>query len=322
MEETLNHIFDITFAITPDAVVGEILHRPLGIREEGPFQNIGREVADRYGWGEANVTQQDRFFVSPTSAIGVELKLGATTSPIQVLKYLALMVLEEEHRGRKEELGLLYITPDDTSAAVLKQCGADEFGAMPARFWELIPRSKINRTVKKLMALYTSQFEGALDRLRIGQRSWRELTQACIVRAELSRGLPGDKTLSRLLEGFVAAVVEHAGTGVSGVPLPYPEAMASITNQLAQEAAEIGGERRVHYLRLSRALASRLYSLHDPSADSAAHVISRFGVWAQYLADGMETGSVSRADAILMLRHLSRAGEASSVKSNGSASET
>ena len=315
LEETLNHIFDITFAIAPDAVVGEILHRPLGIREEGPFQSIGREVSDRYGWGDANVTQQDGFFVSPTSAIGVELKLGATTSPIQVLKYLALIVLEELHSGRKEELGLLYVTPDDTSAAVFKQCGADEYGAMPALFWERIPPSKINRTVKKLLALYPSQFEAALDRLQIGQRSWRELAHSCIVRAGLSCRFSNDKTLSRLLEGFVEAVVEHAGTGVSEVPLPRPETMASVANRLAQEAAEMEGELRVHYLRLNRALTSRLDNIQEPNAGSVTHVISRFGIWAQYMAEAMETGSVSSADAILMLQHLSRAGDASLAKS-------
>lgn len=221
LEETLNHTFDITFAIAPDAVLAEILCRPLGILDAGPFQSIGREVSERYGWGDANVTQQDGFFVSPTSALGVELKLGATTSPIQVLKYLALMVLEEKHSGPKEQLGLLYVTPAKTSDEVFKQCGADATGLMPKRFWESIAPSKINPTVRRLLGENTPQFDSALARLQIGFRSWEKLTQACIaLRDELPIATPGEQTLSKLLDGFIAAVIEHAGTAVSREPDP------------------------------------------------------------------------------------------------------
>lgn len=310
LEETLNHIFDITFAIAPDDVTARLLHRWFDIEELGPIDSIGREISDRYGWGEANVTQQDGFFVSPTSAIAVELKLGAITSPIQVLKYLALMVLEEERSGPKEHLGLLYITPDATSAAVFKQCGADDLGRMPPRFWESLPKAKINPTLTKLLAEHAPHFEAGLNRLRIAQISWSDLTRECaLLRAELVESSRGKQTLSRLLEGFIAAVVAHTGTSTSDIAMTDARGFASVAHQLLEEANETGAEKRVHYLRLHRALVSRLDSLHNPNAGSAAHVISRLGVWAEHLAAELEAGTISSWEAARLLRFLAQAGD-------------
>jgi hypothetical protein len=218
LEQTLNHIFDITFAIASDAVTARLLFHPLGIDDTGPIESLGREVAARFGWGDANVTQQDGFFVTPKSVVGVELKLGAVTSPIQVLKYLAMMVLEEMQTGEKQHLGLLYVTPDDAPNGVFKQCGADASGAMSARFWEALPDAKINSVLRNLLTSHADRFEHAGSRLVIAHRSWKDLAEeGALIRHELTGGSPGEETLSRLLEGFIAAVVEHGGTGVSSV---------------------------------------------------------------------------------------------------------
>ena len=75
-EEILNHMFDLTFAIAGNSVVRELLIEPLGFKDRGPFESLGREVRDRYGWGNRNVTQQDGLFESPQSIVGVELKTG------------------------------------------------------------------------------------------------------------------------------------------------------------------------------------------------------------------------------------------------------
>ena len=59
----------------------ELLIEPLGFEDRGPFESLGREVRDRYGWGNKNVTQQDGLFVSPQSIVGVELKDGFRIKP-------------------------------------------------------------------------------------------------------------------------------------------------------------------------------------------------------------------------------------------------
>ena len=112
-EEPLNHVFDIAFAIAPDALVEDALLKPLGLTDGGTFETIGREARERYQHIEkTQFQQQDGFFVSQNSAIGVELKLGSRSSPDQVMKYAMLFALEELHSGPKQNIGLLYITPE------------------------------------------------------------------------------------------------------------------------------------------------------------------------------------------------------------------
>src|SRR5581483_3977673 len=113
-EEILNHLFDLTFSIAADDVINQMLCRPLGFEDAGPFDSMGREVGRRYGWRhQENVTQQDGFFVSPLSLIGVELKLSSTSWPEQIAKYLALMMWEEQLTGRHDHVGLLFVVPEN-----------------------------------------------------------------------------------------------------------------------------------------------------------------------------------------------------------------
>ena len=87
-EEILNHFFNLVFSIAGDEILSTLFCRPLEIVDHGPFDSIGREVGARYGWRDKeNVTQQDGFFVSPSSLIGVELKLDSTSWPEQIAKY-------------------------------------------------------------------------------------------------------------------------------------------------------------------------------------------------------------------------------------------
>lgn len=80
-EEILNDIFDLTFSIAPDSLINDILLRPLGFEDCGPFDSIGRESATRYGWGVLdNVTQHDGLYVSKQSVVGVEMKLLSSVS--------------------------------------------------------------------------------------------------------------------------------------------------------------------------------------------------------------------------------------------------
>ena len=86
-EEILNHMFNLAFSIAADQVISRLLCRPLEIVDPGPFESIGLEIGLRYGWGEhENVTQQDGFFITKSSLIAVELKLGSTSWPEQIAK--------------------------------------------------------------------------------------------------------------------------------------------------------------------------------------------------------------------------------------------
>ena len=213
LEEPLNHLFDITFSLAPTAVVGKLIHSQFGLNDAGPFLSLGREVGDRYGWGQANVTQQDGLFVSPNSIVGVELKLNSQTWPEQIIKYLTLFVLEEQATGRRPYIALLYITPDDTIDAISEQIGLTREGNLCEGFIERANHKRLNTTIRRYLAEFQGEFQDMAKRLVVQHRSWQSMVTQCgAIIAGLDQRRPGDETLARLLEGFAAAVVQHHGT--------------------------------------------------------------------------------------------------------------
>lgn len=212
-EEILNHFFNIAFAICSDDVISRLLFRPLSISDRGPFVSLGREIASRYGWpsGE-NVTQQDGLFLSERSLIGVELKLGSTSWPEQVAKYLALMVLEEGISGRKENLGLLFIVPESALKNHWRKIGLQS-SAIDLRFLEKLDKTKLPTRIKKLFDEKAEHVAAVLSRVNLSAVSWLELRDE-IVRVEAENSEPKDQTLLRLLAGLRAQIEAHQGTGV------------------------------------------------------------------------------------------------------------
>ena len=214
LEETLNHIFDITFAIAPDEVVQELFHKQAGIADQGPFESIGREIRTRYEWGNANVTQQDGLLVSSNSVLGVELKLGSKTWCEQVLKYLMIMVQEEKLGGERPDIGLLYITPNSFDE-VMQHAGAEKTGGLPESFLGDFDPAKMNATMRKILEADREALESAASRVSLSHMSWAELAAKCEALIEDLEGKSaGNQTLERLLLGFVSAVKEHSGVGI------------------------------------------------------------------------------------------------------------
>lgn len=214
MEEPLNHIFELTFSIAADPVLARLFHARFGPSDLGPFERLGREVNQRYQWLEANVTQQDALFVSPRSIVGVELKLKSRTWPIQTLKYLALMVLEQVHFERKDNLGLLYITPSSDPQTLWKDCGASTDGKLGSGFVEKCASDELNPTLRKLLESRFGEFQDVAERVTLKHVTWSQFVSECeALAAELDTTQPGDATLQRLLLGFGEAVRTHGGTG-------------------------------------------------------------------------------------------------------------
>lgn len=214
LEETLNHIFNITFAIAPDSVVRELLHQSAGIEDRGPLETVGREMPARLGLGKANVAQQDGLFVSPQAILSVELKLGAKTSREQMLKYLMITLLEEKRSGKRSDIGLLYITPHD-AAEVMHQAGATEGGQLPEDFIGQFQPTKLNATARRIIESDREGMEDVASRIRLSHISWAALvSRSEDVLARLDMKSVGHQTLARLLQGFVNGVRDHKGTGL------------------------------------------------------------------------------------------------------------
>ncbi len=215
-EEILNHVFDITFAVAGDQIIERLFFHPLGFQDKGPFESVGREVQTRYGWGAfGNVTQQDGFFASDKSAIGVELKLRASTWPEQIIKYVSLLAWEEQAKGHRDQLGLLFIIPETAIARHWKKCGLDG-PEIDAGFLDHINREKLNRKILDLVETRRDDIASVLDRLTLNVVSWSSFLESLLqIEKELDGSKVGDQTLLRLLRGFTAQLQQHEGTGIN-----------------------------------------------------------------------------------------------------------
>ena len=217
-EEALNDIFDLTFGIAPDSVLKKLFFDSLAIDDDGPFESLGLEVRQRYGWARhANITQQDGLFVSNKSSLGIEIKLGAKTTPDQIVKNAYLLCLEEQHSGQKENLGLLFIRPDFSSDVMTKECGFVWPDLYDAKcFYEGIPVSKRkNKTVNKFIKQNSDHFYSVLNRMKFGCISWCDFNSSISnILHELDASQQGDQTLHRLLSGFQRQLIIHRNTGI------------------------------------------------------------------------------------------------------------
>jgi hypothetical protein len=213
LEEPLNHIFDITFGIAASSVIERMFARPLGLSDDGPFLRVGREAKSRYPDLAGNSTQQDAFFVSDRSLIGVELKLGSKTWPGQVLKYLSLMVAEEKLTGRRDQVGLLFVTPDEGPDVTFACAGVDAEGRLPDGFAASVSAKDRNQFIDRMLAENGAHFDDLAARVIFGHVSWHHvMAEALTIAADAEGMVPPNETLSRLMSGFAQAVAEHAGT--------------------------------------------------------------------------------------------------------------
>ena len=213
-EEILNHVFDITFSIAADDVLERLFAAPFGFRDAGPFTSLGGEIARRFGWDEKeNVTQQDGFFVSANSILAVELKLKSSTWPEQIAKYAALMAWEEMAHGPKKNLGLLFILPENAIPRHWQKCGLAG-PEIDRSFLQGLRREKLPSRVAQLFEQHTEHVLSILDRIELKAVSWTWLRdEVSAIQGELGSSR-GDQTLDRLLQGFLAQLAAHRGTGI------------------------------------------------------------------------------------------------------------
>ena len=219
-EEILNHVFDLTYGIAPDSLIETCFLSPLGLADGGPFSSVGREVRSRYGWTESdNVTQQDGLFVGVGCAVGVELKLGASSSPSQIIKYASLMAWEEILAGRQLDPGLLFVLPTEDHSRHWKTCKLDG-PCVDRRLLAEVAPEQFPKRIREFLLQNGQHVESVLDRLQLGAISWSGLRATLVVYAStLDPARPGDQTLQRLIEGLVCQIEEHQGTGLLDRPL-------------------------------------------------------------------------------------------------------
>ena len=197
--DPLTHIFNLTFSIAADFVVADLFFTPFGFTDKTNFRNIGRERRKDYDWGKyENVAQPDAFFVGEQSIVGVELKINNRASLEQIIKYTALMVMEEKKAKKEYNLGMLFIIPKSAAAKHWKRCklnGPD----INAGTLDLIDIEEMPKKIQELIANDEYHFKNALDRLQLKFITWDNFQQNI---KNIHDHDNTEETLKRLLNGF------------------------------------------------------------------------------------------------------------------------
>lgn len=216
LEETFNHIFDLTFAILPGSATCQILNSITNRQDSFCFRSIGREIRGRYHWPEqSNITTPDGFFVADEAITAVELKFDAKTSQDQLAKYLFLLVCEEQKTGERPNLDLIYIFNADAVRSFEQQIGRkpDEVDSALLRF--LLAECK-NSTVTDFLQGNQKHAASVLNRLAITCIDWSRFASALSDYADGFGDSDGDLTLYNLIAGLVHEIERHPLSGFSG----------------------------------------------------------------------------------------------------------
>jgi len=217
-EKALNCFFDVMFSICPDYLIDRWLCKPLGIEDVSEFRSFSLlHLSERFGWGDDNVTQHDGFFISPNSIVCVEIKLKAQTDINQIIKYAAIVKLEETATGIRDNIGLLYVVPKKRINTIKNKVSIESLS------WPVLgeqPGVKLNPKIKTIIESDPSHFDSVLKRLRINIISWSDLyDQVTAEHQQLDPRNSSEQTLYRLLDGFLEQLRAHQDTGIE---LPAP----------------------------------------------------------------------------------------------------
>lgn len=114
IEEPLNHILGIFFALAPSRFVHDLFATQCDVHCNDDLTLLGRDVHTTYGIADA--TQPDFAFDGPSSFLTIEAKFGAGKSSLEQLLKYALLHDMIAARGRRSAVGLLYLSDGPTTS--------------------------------------------------------------------------------------------------------------------------------------------------------------------------------------------------------------
>jgi hypothetical protein len=188
------------------------------------------------------VTQPDGLFLSQTSWIAVELKLGSSSWPEQIGKYISLALWEELYSGPREHLGLLFIVPEKSISTHWSKVGL-QGATIPKGYLDQLSQDKLPKTIRTLFASERARAESVASRLKLRVISWVDFHGMIkAVEENLNPSDPGDQTLSRLLTGLRDQIASHKQTGMpNSFEQKFVKALAGFNSIFAARDFSSGG---------------------------------------------------------------------------------
>ena len=172
----------------------------------------------------------------------MELKLGSSSWPEQIGKYIALALWEELYSGPGEHIGLLFIVPEKSISTHWSKAGL-QGATIPKGYLDQLSQDKLPKTIRELFASERARAESVASRLKLRVISWAEF-HALIkaVEESLNPSDPGDQTLSRLLAGLRDQIACHKQSGMrSSFEQEFAKALARFNSTFAARNFSSGG---------------------------------------------------------------------------------
>lgn len=196
IEEPLNHILGIFFALVPSRFIQELYRASTGVEIDAPLRLLGRSVHSAYGIKDA--TQPDFAFEGPTSFVTLEAKVAGRSSAEQLLKYAMLHWRVAAVRQPSRQ-ALLYLS--DTPVGSLFPGGFTGWASMKGRAIEALP-SVQKQAFVRLNDEERSQVTGMLEALPVAHMTYAELDALMAGWETKAKALDADGVEAKLFAGM------------------------------------------------------------------------------------------------------------------------
>lgn len=212
-EEILNQVLEIAFAIAPSSFLEAIFFAPFGLRPKGKIQTIGRESDRRHhSVAPRRFTQHDGFYVSENAVVMMEMKLKATTSVEQYVKYCTLATMEELVSGQQKDLGLIYLVPVKAVSKIRKVLRLDDPTGWQ-KIWSEYSNQNTKAPLRRLFDNHKDKIHDVGSRMRVEILTWDDFLRH-LTFAHKDAIVAGNETLENLMAGMIQQIVATPDCGI------------------------------------------------------------------------------------------------------------
>jgi len=200
MEVTLNHQFNLFFALLPQQILRELLGKCFQHTFVDTFIIDSRETRKCIE-SLGRVTQPDILLFGQQSLAAIEMKVAAKSSLEQLMKYLLLSLLENDVSGKPRMFHLLFLGKDDFTK--LFKEGYNNIAELREAFMSFaLPKKSRNGGID--LTPYHERLRRLGQEANISYLSYRDLSAVLRqIMAPYNGNEPGHEVIRKLISGLL-----------------------------------------------------------------------------------------------------------------------
>lgn len=209
-ENALNDVLNVTLSLLPDGFHQRLADAAApGVVDLSDAKDITHSYREHYRYAErsgSDVTQPDHLLVSPSSLMGIELKVRAKSDVKQMLHYCVLAGMEEELRGKAGSHLLLLLSPRATLAETMKEDHVTDAGSARAAMLEATTDYHSRGIRSRFISL--ERLRDVIPRMTVAHMSFAQFVELMRLEETGSTG-PATNTLRKLVDGAATEFDRH-----------------------------------------------------------------------------------------------------------------